>query len=300
MTSTTILAAKEIDITLVAERLGLDVPTRGKIRCISADHRDTNPSMLVGGRLNRFKCFGCDLEGSVIDLVQIVMGFDFKNAMDWLMSDSTLPASLPVPISPRLPRLAAKMPLQQFWELCDASGDWLAPKGLNAGNFGIRAVTAAAATLIPTFPTGGLFIPYYQHGKITYARWRNLGFFGPRFLGLPDTDTIFYNQDALGGLDGTRPLMLCEGETDTMSATMMDYIAVGFPGATNYQLLSILASWCQSLAGKIPELICAFDADPAGDKLYDKILGLGLDVPISRFDLHGHKDVNDLWISQLK
>ncbi len=294
MTSATITAAKEIDITLVAQRLGLDEPVRGKIRCISKHHRDTNPSMLVGGKLNRFKCFGCDLEGSVIDLVQIRMGLDFREAMDWLLSDSVLPASLPVPISPRLYR-PATAPLQDFWELCDDTGDWLAPKGLNAGRFGIRAVTEAASALIPTFKPGGLFIPYYQHGRITYARWRNLEHWGPRFLGLPDTDVIFYNQDALAGLDGSVPLYLAEGETDTMSLTELGHVAVGFPGATQFQLLGILAGWVAALGDKIPAIVTAFDADTAGDKLHDKILSLDLPVPISRFDLQGEKDVNDLY-----
>lgn len=296
-----ILTSKSIPIEQVALRLGHEVDGRHKMRCISRTHRDATPSLSFDTRTNRFKCFACDLSGDVLDLVQITMGFDLRTAYDWLMSDMQLAAATPVPIHDnlRVARPGDARRLTKFWAACDNSGDWLAHKGLPAGRFGVRRVTQAAHNLIPEFPVGGLFIPYYQHGDITYGRWRNLGTSGSRFLGLPGADVILYNQDALSGLDGVKPLYLAEGESDTMSLTLMGHVAVGFPGATQFQLLARLEQWVGQLGPKIPSIVTAFDSDPAGDRLAAKVAELGLPVPITTYDLKGFNDVNDYYQSTL-
>lgn len=295
-----ILTAKSVPIEEVALRLGHDV-VRHKIRCIGQNHRDSSPSLSFDTARNRFKCFGCDLSGDVLDLVQITLSLPLVEAYDWLMGDTTLPNLTPIPIRDyrRLPRLGNTAYLQQFWENCDPYGDWLAYKGLNAGRFGVRRVTQAAHNLIPVFPVGGLFIPYYQHGTITYGRWRNTSRLGPKSLALKDADVILYNQDALGALNGTKPLWLSEGETDTMSLSTLGHVAIGFPGATQYQLITRLTSWIAVLQDKIPKIILAFDDDQAGHKLNEKVRQAITGIPIEDFDHKGYNDVNDWYIAGL-
>jgi DNA primase len=293
-----LVQVKSADIEIIADRLGLDV-TRHKTRCISQTHRDSNPSLSFNMRSNRFKCFGCDLEGSVIDLVMIVMGFDFKDALDWLASD-TSPRLPDFPAYSLTPTLGRTTPsdttrLGKFYDLCDDSGDYLSHKGLDSQVYGVRRVTPEASKLLPEFRPGGLVIPYYQHGVLTWARWRNTGRLGQRFINPRGMDAIIYNQDVLSQLDGATPLMLCEGETDTMSATQMGYIAIGFPGATQFKLLDTLSHWVVALEGKIPQIICAFDDDIPGNSLAFRVAALGLPVPVESFDLAGHKDLNDYY-----
>lgn len=297
-----ILAAKEVPIEQVALRLGHEVKQH-KIRCISKTHRDFSPSLSFDTRLNRFKCFACDLSGDVLDLVQITLGLDLKDAYEWLTGDAKLANITPVPIREyrRVPRLGKVGQLQAFWEACDNSGDWLAYKGLNAGRFGVRQVTQAAHNLIPQFPVGGLFIPYYQHGVITYGRWRSTTpGNGPKSLALPGIDVILYNQDALSGLDGHKRLYLTEGETDTMSLATLGHIAVGFPGASQFQLIPRIQGWLEALKGKIPSLVLAFDDDESGHKLDAKCREAFIDsgLLIYTLNLKGYNDVNEWYINE--
>lgn len=289
-----IATAKAIPIEDVAMQLGLEVKAQ-KLRCISTGHQDASPSMSLDRRLNRFKCFGCGLAGDALDLVQIVMGFDLADAYNWLMGDPKLSSAAPIPQRDyrRVPRLGNVQALAAFYDLCAAGGDYLAAKGLSASRFGVREVTQAAHNLIPTFPVGGLFIPYFQHGVITYGRWRNQTSWGPKSLALAGVDVILYNQDSLAGLDGHKPLYLAEGETDTMSLATRGHVAIGFPGATQYQLIERLASWTRALGDKIPEVVLAFDDDDAGHRLNAKVREALTDLPVSDFDLMGQNDVND-------
>jgi DNA primase len=295
-----IVASKAIPIEDVALRLGLDV-RHHKIRCISKDHRDNRPSLSLGGQHNRFKCWSCGLSGDPLDLISIVLGIPMREAYDWLMGDTSLPAAMPIPIRDwqRVPRLGNQRLLADIWATCSPDGDWLAHKGLNAGRFGVRLMTEEAHNLLPEFPAGGLFIPYYQHGKITSARWRNLSPLGPKHLSLPGIDPILYNQDSLATLTG-QPLWLTEGETDTMSAATLGHAAIGFPGATQYQLVERIQDWLPRLA--VPKLILAFDNDAAGQRLDLKVRQKLADWPgqIETFDLEGHKDVNEWYQDGLR
>jgi len=299
-----ILSAKSTAIDEVARRLGIEVSPHRKARCISATHKDDSPSMSFDLRTNRFKCFGCGLSGDVIDLVQIVIGRPFADAINWLQGDNGLATIAPIPARQylRTPRLANTVQLESFYEMCANGRNWLDHKGLDADTFGVRLVTERAHNLIPEFPAGGLFVPYFQHGQLTYGRWRNQNKSGARFLGLPNVDTVVYNQDAISNLDGKRPLYICEGETDTMSLATINRLAIGLPGATQYQLLTYIREWVEALGDKIPSIILASDNDAAGNSLTEKIREVLKDYPgkITNMDLGEHNDVNEWYQNEYK
>lgn len=76
---------RQIDIHDLAERLGLERPDpSGNYR--SPHHPDRNPSLQIGGRKYPDGWFDHSAErgGDCIDLVQYVLGLDFKEAMGWL------------------------------------------------------------------------------------------------------------------------------------------------------------------------------------------------------------------------
>lgn len=77
---------QNIDIVNLAERLGVEVtPNRKNAKCFNKNghkHGDKSPSL--GFKGNMFKCFTCDVGGSVIDLYMGVMGVDLKTAIQAL------------------------------------------------------------------------------------------------------------------------------------------------------------------------------------------------------------------------
>lgn len=73
-------------IVEVARRLGIDVLNNNTCRCANPLHEDKNPSMSFHIQSNTFKCFSCGVSGSNIDLVILVVGGDFKNALEFITS----------------------------------------------------------------------------------------------------------------------------------------------------------------------------------------------------------------------
>src|ERR1035437_1511287 len=66
-------------VTLVEEmeRHGINLIPSGmkRLRCVCPFHADTTPSMIVNkGDVETFKCFGCQVSGSVIDFIQRIKG----------------------------------------------------------------------------------------------------------------------------------------------------------------------------------------------------------------------------------
>lgn len=298
-----ILAAKVVPIDQVAMRLGLDV-SKKTIHCLNPNHPDRHPSMGIWVAANKFSCQSCGATYDAVDIVQIVLGVDWHDAYEWVTGDQALKSLTPIRIEPK-PNMFTKAPnltkfLTNYHAMLDQSGDWLAHKGINAGKYGIRKVTWQAEKYIPQWKQHGLFIPYYQNGHITTGRWRNMTTNGDRYYSMPGAQVRLYNQDALAHLDGAKELYLAEGETDTLSLATLGHVALGFPGASNFGLINLqLKPWLASLTGRVPGLVLAFDDDDAGRRLNQKVREALPDIPTRDFDLHGHNDVNDWYLSTL-
>lgn len=73
-----------ISILDVARRLGIDVRNKHTVCWL---HGDKDPSMSFDIRKNRWKCFGCDASGGVIDLVTAKKGLVFPEACQWLCDE---------------------------------------------------------------------------------------------------------------------------------------------------------------------------------------------------------------------
>lgn len=81
---------RDIPILEVAKGLGLEIKGT-QAKCFnSSSHKngDKNPSLGLDISRNRFKCFGCGIGGSVIDLVMQVQGIDFNKAIQYLGGDT--------------------------------------------------------------------------------------------------------------------------------------------------------------------------------------------------------------------
>lgn len=287
-------AAKALDIVDVAMRLGL---TTGKtiIRC--PFHKERSASFRLGWH-NRFHCFGCSADGDTIDLVARYLDKTHQEACAWLTGQQHL--------SPRpdeaSPALAAEtihpFMWRRFWDACEP-GNLLAHKGLQADTFGVRKITATASKLLAVFPPGGLFVPYWQNGYITYGRRRDDDG-KPKFMGPKGVPLRLYGQPSLMHLPG--PLYVCEGETDAMTLMTLDKAVLSFPGASSVRSNSCLQAFMRTLphwGAQITEIILAFDNDDAGNTASDNFASFlklaNIQLPYRRLELGPHKDVNEAY-----
>lgn len=72
---------KNIPILNVASDLGI-VVEKNKCKCINPNHKDKDPSMSF--KNNYFKCFGCLISGSNIDLVMVALNYSLSEAINYL------------------------------------------------------------------------------------------------------------------------------------------------------------------------------------------------------------------------
>jgi hypothetical protein len=78
---------KEIDISDLANRLGCSVNNQNKVRCYNTqlhNNGDVHPSLNLDNNRNKFKCFVCGVNGSVIDLFMGYKGLGFNIAVNRL------------------------------------------------------------------------------------------------------------------------------------------------------------------------------------------------------------------------
>lgn len=75
---------KQIPIADIAARLGITLDAHGKALCFKG--HDKFPSLSVNVRENYFKCFGCNIGGSGIDLVKEYLNITTGEAIKWIES----------------------------------------------------------------------------------------------------------------------------------------------------------------------------------------------------------------------
>ena len=90
-------------IIAVANRLGLpdrlldeSLSVAYCVHCPNStahQNNDKNPSLALLPKANRFNCYGCGQYGDVINLVQLTLGCDFREAVLWLDPDAKLDSS---------------------------------------------------------------------------------------------------------------------------------------------------------------------------------------------------------------
>lgn len=110
---------------------------------------------------------------------------------------------------------------------------------------------------------GFLVLPYFQDRRPVYLKARPpldkataeaKGV--PRFLNTGRAVPCLYNVDVIGDADR---ILICEGETDTLTALSHDYAAVGIPGWSHFK-----PAWVELFRAK--QVFLVLDADRAGDQ----------------------------------
>lgn len=140
-----------------------------------------------------------------------------------------------------------------------------------------------------------LVFPYFRDGRVVYLKARALADKGvleakglPRFLNAGGAVPCPYNADDLNDPNAS-VILICEGETDTLTALSRGFRAVGIPGWGGFK-----RQWVERFRGKIVYLV--LDSDSAGrrgvEDIAAKFVWAGLNMP-SKIELPGGMDLND-------
>lgn len=324
---------KKIPILEVADRLGIQV-RRNKTNCFS--HTDKNPSLSFKPANNTFKCFGCNIGGTNIDLVMAHQNLDKGEAIRWLAEQYGVISNQTNQIK-RLPdytkpeEIKDEKPCklyQEFYQLCgpldDSGNKFMRDKGFTPETikkFGWKTITDKAITQIKQgknrqeLDDSGLFngdkfkfynhrylIPYYEDNEIVWLRARTLDKDAETRLIVPaGRKTHFYNYDALYEVTGR--LYICEGETDTITLAQDDKKALGITGVTQYQQLREIADIVATKFDKDIEVILAFDNDKPADMARIEARRIFEAKGILTYNLRippEFKDINDYYTDKRK
>lgn len=134
-----------------------------------------------------------------------------------------------------------------------------------------------------------ILFPFFIKGKIIYIQGRRILSEHPKYMGLHGVAKPLYNQEILNDLPAGSTVCICEGTTDTLTASQINLNAVGVLGALSFQ-----KEWCDIL-NKF-RIVIIPDADSAGDiferKIREAFLNKRHEVEV--FRLPKGRDLTDL------
>lgn len=107
-----------------------------------------------------------------------------------------------------------------------------------------------------------ILFPFFESNHIVYMQGRRIISDRPKYIGLSGIKKPLYNKDILGKLSPNRTVCICEGITDTLTATQLGYCAIGVLGAASFN-----KKWVKELNEF--RVVVIPDADGAG-KLFEK------------------------------
>jgi len=317
---------EDTPILELAERLGLEIRGR-QARCFNAEaHKngDKKPSLGFDIKTNRFKCFACGVNGSVLDLYMAIRGVDLPTAIKELDNGKTITPYEYKPAPPKPKKIAGDYSeiyeaLALTCELDKEATDYLTgdKRGLNietANMFGVFAIGDYAKTNkylkdnfdIKALKEAGIFnekdnlifykhkivIPFYYGNKIVFLHARNIDGTHPKYLNLIDIPKPIFNLERLTHLDKDAKVYICEGVFDAMRLTQEGYNAVAILGVTDFKPDDIETF-------KPFKVVLALDNDEAGREMTQQIAKMfllnGKAVSIKELP-EGIKDITDFFL----
>jgi len=294
-------AVKQADvnnIVKVAKDIGLDVKNNCA-RCFcpqNHQHGDRTPSLSFDQHSHSFRCWVCqDVHGDVIDLVMMVLGLSFPDALKFLADRAGIqPTNQPVPKKQRVIAnpMVSSGGISEFADvyqtfdgllsdLTNQDRDFLTSRGIPAkiatqyGAKSLREVRRVSEALLAKYPleqlqASGLFD---RNGRLIFRRhrliWRWLKngapvFFQgraldsetrPKELCLAHPIPYPFNIDCIESKP--EEVFICEGVVDTLTLLKYGKAVVGVAGVNGFK-----ENWIPLLEGCRAKV--AFDADAAG------------------------------------
>ena len=312
------------DMMLVFRNLGIELGTRGKwrvCRCPSPQHDDRHPSCHVNVQTNRFKCFSCSAHGNNIDLVRMVRGGSYMEAVAWLLDTNVALLTE----SPQQTWTAAEdkdeecldvewlhslvSPREYYRILSPWAKDFFHQRRIDPNLIdakGIVSIDRPVATqrgkrmssrghlYTPTFPAPSLLFPYRDENDVfinLQARLHSPRDGQQRFHFPPGSHTSLWNPHTALSLSDSADLWLCEGVSDALALLTSGRPALALASATS--LTPAAADFIARQATRL-RLHIYPDADAPGQALYTRLLALC--PALRRHDLPaGFKDFGQAW-----
>lgn len=267
-----------LPIAFVMEQFGydvVDVDPDGRLHCLCPFHADTAPSFDIFG--DRWGCFPCGKTGDVLDLIREGKGGNFGEVVglaeellsqlpaNWIAEQKEFYQKREFNLNESIERIRNSYSDTWGLERIASHYGWPPSEFLRDR---WRVGCEWNQVLIPYFDREGALVSYRRRG------------IGTHVISAPGT-----RNDTLYGewldTDPDKPILLCEGESDTWAA---DYIlgsshaCLGVPGAGNS--LSSFAS--VSFNGRY--VVIALDGDEAGQRAalrwYEDLKPLAAEVSI--------------------
>jgi DNA primase len=292
-----------ISIIDLAKELGLEVKGR-QARCYnSQNHKNNDQHFSLGfdTQTNRFKCFACNVSGSVIDLYQQVKGVELKDAIKDLKNKIGLNSSNMTQTAKTIAKTPKKEAQGQINAICGYLEQLC--KGLDkqcldylkSNNRGLTDQTIKRFRLFSIkdykktdedlkkkfslddlkdagllsdsnnllFYKHKLIIPFLKDGQIIFLQGRRVDDEQPKYLHIKRPVPLF-NIDILKTLDKGQKVYICEGVFDAMILEQNGYNAVAVLGVNNFK------PEMTSLFKNLDVVLC-FDNDEAGDRAMQEV-----------------------------
>lgn len=290
------LDSRPIDI--VANRLGLE-PIRNKCKC--PFHDDHHPSLSLDMKRNRYRCFACGASGDVISLVMKVANISFRQACQWLASDTGISIDTsrqPQPSDYSKDSKPRKFDADFYQRFLQRP--YLIPE---AQRFlyterHIDQRVASYCHLTSYYDHQGnpwLQIPYYSSdGELIGIQNRNLLPDGkPRFRFPKGAKCSIYNMPIVHHLCSADELYIAEGPSDCWAHLSAGHKAIAIPSATTLTKADI--EWLQHIVALNSLQVHMYpDNDQPGEKLFIKLKQY-LPGLVRHQVPEPHKDFGDMW-----
>lgn len=324
---------KNIPILTVAQSLGIAVNKRNQAFCFRGHDKKT-PSLSFNIAGNYFKCFGCGIGGTSIDLVKEFLNLTTGEAIRWLETQYNAPEKAFFKGGYLTPTQQVKTPYKRNGAILGASGkdfsdiyhsfldkcefeeaeQYLQGRGISkelTRRFEIKTIPKNFEFLDAekkaglAFSKHRLIIPYKDiDGNIVNLQGRNIDDdTEPKYKFLKGIRTALFNAQALKNLPKGSTVYLCEGAIDAISLYELEIandeapaVAIAGTNSMTDEILNQLEPF---------RLVVATDTDRAGQQFYIKlkqtyikntkpIYKLDFDRMKQDFGVKDAKDINDI------
>jgi 5S rRNA maturation endonuclease (ribonuclease M5)/archaellum biogenesis ATPase FlaH len=222
-----------------------------KYRCpdrMAHRHGDRNPSMAWDNELLRFKCFGCGKTIDIYNLYREYLNYSHAEIVREILGKESLKDTSMVKSRVKLEDQA-----KELMPLTDEQLEYLKLRKIEDSTisaFGLRN------------HRGSIAFPYLQNGILIGCKLRKPKKHtdGPKYLSLTGSKPGLFNYD---GVDPEQPLIISEGEIDTMIVYQSGFQNVVSVGAGANSLKELIEQY-RGFLENFPHLIILSDHDEAG------------------------------------
>ncbi|OED37765.1 hypothetical protein AB834_01345 [PVC group bacterium (ex Bugula neritina AB1)] len=308
------------------QEIGVPNPTKGNFRCLIPEHTDLSPSMSLNSKdpfKPYVKCFGCEFQGSLIDLHAKLNGLTDSDSVKDLeqryikSNDNSLPkvkgskkSPVKVPVKKNVSPVASSgISIDELKRIHEKAKALFTKEIFEKYSLGTRAIpfdtlkTSGVGYLSNqdlkrigyhyAREEGALVLPMSSHSLHLYYLDRESGSKYKILKADVSQNERFFNHEELFR-DTDEPLFFCEGFWDALSFEFTDLKAL--PIGSVGKIRSLQAELLRVKDRLKRPLVFAFDSDSAGKKATVEMEEFCNKEGIfyDHFSLKGKKDPNEL------